>query len=63
VAPIVDSRGAATFKEGAIETSINLPFADILNPDKTFISKDELKKKFKDLGIEDPSKSPVVLTC
>jgi 3-mercaptopyruvate sulfurtransferase SseA len=46
VTPIIDSRFIANFEDGAIEKSLNLPFMDILNPDKTFISKEELKKKF-----------------
>lgn len=69
---IVDARPAGRFegrdpeprpglRQGHIPGSRNVPSADILNPDGTLKSRDELLALFKAAGI-DPAK-PVVTTC
>lgn len=39
---------------GNIPSSINIPFTEMLNEDKTFKNVDQLKKVFIDAGIENP---------
>lgn len=42
---------------------MNLPFSELLNPDKTYLSKDQLIKKFKEAGIEDPLSDHIIISC
>ena len=39
-------------RNGSIENSVCLPFAECINPDKTFLDKETIKKKFKSIGID-----------
>lgn len=48
-------------RSGHIPGSRNLPFTDLLNPDKTLISADQLAQKFREAGIN--LKKPVVTSC
>jgi thiosulfate/3-mercaptopyruvate sulfurtransferase len=48
-------------RSGHIPGSRNLPFTDLLNPDKTLISADQLAQKFREAGID--LKKPVVTSC
>ncbi|MEO1176588.1 MAG: rhodanese-like domain-containing protein, partial [Pseudomonadota bacterium] len=69
---IVDARSAARFRgeapepraglrPGHIPGSRNLPFADLLNPDKTMKDAAGIKAAFQKAGIN--LKKPIVTTC
>ena len=71
-AQIVDARPAGRFdgrddepraglRKGHMPGAKNIPSQQLLNPDGTFKSTDELAKLFKDAGID--VKKPVVTTC
>jgi 3-mercaptopyruvate sulfurtransferase SseA len=51
---IIDSRFEHIYKQGKIPTSKNLPFTEVLNPDKTLKSADDIFYAFKKLNIEKP---------
>ena len=53
--PIVDSRFVQNFKAGRIPSSLNIPFTQVLNEDKTFKTPEELVKVFKEVGLPDPA--------
>jgi len=40
-----------------------MPFTEVLTPEKTFKSKDQLIEEFKKVGLQDPVKDRVILTC
>src|SRR5210317_2062353 len=48
-------------RSGSIKNSLCLPFKELIKDDHTFVSKDEIKKKFKSLNF-DPSKN-LVFSC
>jgi 3-mercaptopyruvate sulfurtransferase SseA len=48
---IIDTRLDVTYDLGHIPSSINIPFIQMLNPDKTFKSEDKLKEIFINAGI------------
>jgi len=48
---------------GTIPTAENLPFIDVLNPDRTFKSPEELRRLFESVGIKNPEQDEVVLSC
>jgi thiosulfate/3-mercaptopyruvate sulfurtransferase len=48
-------------RSGSIKNSLCLPFKELINDDHTFVSKDEITKKFKSLNF-DPSKN-LVFSC
>jgi thiosulfate/3-mercaptopyruvate sulfurtransferase len=48
-------------RSGSIKNSFCLPFKELINDDHTFVSKDEITKKFKSLNF-DPSKN-LVFSC
>lgn len=69
---ILDARGAARFRGQDVETrpntraghmpgSFNLPFGNLLNPDKTMVAKDALPEKFAASGID--AARPIAVTC
>lgn len=69
---IVDARGKARFdgtvkeprpglRSGHIKNSINLPFTDLLNPDGTFKTTDEVAALFQAHGIS--STKPTINSC
>lgn len=69
---ILDARGASRFRgedgetrpntrAGHMPGSLNLPFADVLNPDKTVAAPDVLAQRFASVGV-DPTR-PVAVTC
>jgi len=68
----VDARGKARFdgtvpeprpglRGGHIKNSINLPFTELLNPDGTFKTEQEIKVIFENAGIN--TDKPTVNTC
>ena len=48
---IIDTRLDVTYDLGHIPSSINIPFVQMLNPDKTFKSEDKLREIFINAGI------------
>jgi thiosulfate/3-mercaptopyruvate sulfurtransferase len=61
---ILDSRFRANYDQGHIETAESLPFPEVLNPDKTFKSTEELLKVFQqNAKVANPAKDEVVLSC
>ena len=48
---IIDTRLDVAFNLGNIPSSINIPFVQMLNPDKTFKSEDKLREIFINAGI------------
>jgi thiosulfate/3-mercaptopyruvate sulfurtransferase len=40
-----------------------VPFAGVLNEDKTYKSPDEIKKYLKSKGIENPESQPIIVSC
>jgi len=61
--PVLDSRFKQIYEQGNIPTSISLPFTEVLNEDKTFKTGEEVIQILKDLGIHDPTKDKMVITC
>jgi 3-mercaptopyruvate sulfurtransferase SseA len=49
--PILDSRFANVYNNGHIPSSLNVPFTEVLNPDKTYKSREELIEIIKKTGI------------
>ena len=60
---ILDSRFSQVFDQGCIPKSVNIPFTEVLNQDRSFKNESELEKVFKSYGVNDPSTQEVVLTC
>ena len=48
-------------RSGSIKNSFCLPFAELINDDHTFVSRDEIEEKFKSLNF-DPNKN-IVFSC
>ena len=51
---IIDTRLEPVYDLGHIPSSINIPFTNMLNPDKTFKSADQLREIFINAGIQNP---------
>ena len=62
---VLDSRYSEAFYMGNIDGSINLPFPNFLNADKTFKSPDEINELFSEATGLNPSdqSTEVVLSC
>ena len=48
-------------RSGSIKNSFCLPFSELINEDHTFVSKDEIKKKFESLGFDEEKN--IVFSC
>ena len=48
-------------RSGSIKNSFCLPFGELINDDRTFVSRDEIEEKFKSLNF-DPNKN-IVFSC
>ena len=59
---ILDSRFKQVFDQGCIPKSVNIPFTEVLNEDRSFKCEKELEKVFKTYGVSDPSTQEIVLT-
>lgn len=53
--PILDSRFASVFTQGNVPSSVNVPFPDVLNPDKTYKSVEALTALFQQHSIKNPA--------
>lgn len=71
-AQIIDARGAPRFlgevpepraglKSGHIKGSLNLPFANLVNPDGTMIDDEAIKAEFTKVGVD--LNLPIITTC
>lgn len=71
-AQIIDARGAPRFmgeapepraglKSGHIKGSLNLPFANLINPDGTMIGDEAIKAEFAKIGVD--LDLPIITTC
>ena len=69
---VVDARAAGRFtgavpepragmRSGHIPGSVNLPYTDLLHPDGTFRSVDEVRSRLRDVGVD--GAHPVVTSC
>jgi rhodanese-related sulfurtransferase len=61
--PIIDSRFSHVYSNGHIPSSINVPFTQVLNEDKTYKSAEELTQILKQAGFSDPVNQQYVLSC
>jgi rhodanese-related sulfurtransferase len=52
--PILDTRVESVFGQGSIPSSVNIPFTELINSDKTFKSVEELQHLLTESGIEKP---------
>ena len=59
----MDSRFTKIYDDGHIPTSKTMPFTEVLNPDKTFKSQEELVQAFKAQGVNNPQNEKIVFTC
>ena len=57
---VLDSRYAEAYYTGHIQSALNLPFAAILNKDKTFKSPNEISALMAELNISDKD---IVASC
>ena len=57
---VLDSRYAEAYYTGHIQSALNLPFAAILNKDKTFKSPNEISALIAELDI---SNKDIVTSC
>jgi thiosulfate/3-mercaptopyruvate sulfurtransferase len=48
-------------RSGSIKNSFCLPFSELINEDHTFVSKDEIKKRFESLGFDEEKN--IVFSC
>jgi len=60
---LLDARPPQVHEAGHIPTAINVPFAGVLNDDKTFKSPEEIKKYLKSKGIENPEGQQMIVSC
>ena len=58
---VLDARGGKRFNEKHIPQSFSTPFTDLFNEDKTFKSKEELEKYFKQKNVD--ISSEIVTSC
>jgi len=60
---ILDSRFAQVYDKGSIPDSLNIPFTEVLNEDRSFRSAEELELIFKEYGLDDPKNQKAVMSC
>ena len=60
---VVDTRAREEWDDGTIPTAIHLEWSETLNPDGTFLSLDELRRRFRWQGIDLQDERPVVTFC
>ena len=60
---LLDTRSQEEWRDGTIPTAIHLEWSEALNPDGTFLSLDELRRRFRWEGIDLADPRPVVTFC
>ena len=60
---MLDSRLSKYYHRWHIPTTKSLPLSDVLDEEFCYKNKDELVKVMQNVGIENPEKDQIILTC
>jgi 3-mercaptopyruvate sulfurtransferase SseA len=60
---MLDGRLSKYFDRSHIPTSKSVPFSDVMDDKYCFKPHEEMIEVYKKVGVKDPSKDRVVLTC
>lgn len=60
---LIDSRVHKYYLRGHIPTSRSLSLTDVLDEDFCYKKPEEMKKVIKNVGVKNPEKDEVILTC